>query len=42
MYVGKRLTREEKRRVQRQEAIVGGIAAIVILLAVGFAAGLLV
>jgi len=36
------LTREEKRRIQRQEAIAEGVIAIVILVAVGFAAGLMV
>lgn len=41
MYVGRRLTREEKRRIQRWGAIVGGIATIVILVAFGFAAGML-
>lgn len=41
MYVGRRLTREEKRRIQRREAIVGGIAVIIILVAIGFTAGLL-
>jgi len=40
--VGKRLTREEKRRVQRLRANLTGLAVILLILAAGFAAGRLV
>jgi len=38
-YVGRRLTREEKRRVQRLRANLTGAAVILLLLAAGFTAG---
>ena len=36
---GKHLTREEKRRIQRHRANLLGLAAIVVLIAAGFALG---
>lgn len=41
-YTGKHLTREQKRRAQRREALLEGAAAIGILLAIGFAVGRMV
>jgi len=38
-YVGRRLTREEKRRVQRLRADLVGAAVILLLLAAGAVAG---
>lgn len=37
--IGKHLTREQKRRVQRREAMLEGFAAVGILLMIGFAVG---
>ena len=37
--MGKRMTREQKRRIQRRMANVTGILVIALLLAAGFAAG---
>ncbi len=38
-YIGKRLTREEKRRMRRLRADLIGAAVILLILAAGFTAG---
>lgn len=38
-YIGKRLTREEKRRMQRVRADIVGVTVVLLILAAGFAAG---
>ncbi len=38
-YIGKRLTREEKRRMQRIRADIVGVTVVLLILAAGFAAG---